>query len=122
MAAWNQYRLLENVEINEGHILLPKTGSDLILELSQEGIAHIWPLVPAFHHELSPAEESEKNQDFDNYLVDGDWAVHSPWMYFNSLDEVMAVMNGKKVPVSYRDLGSHLSIRTVRAFLRTAVT
>ena len=105
--------------IDDHDILLSKKGAGLILELSDDGIAHIWPMIPAFRAGRPLAQEAETNQDFSNYLFDGDWAAELPWMYFHDLDEVMTLMNRNEISVSYKELGSFPSIRAARATLYT---
>lgn len=121
MTGMHEYRVLLHIQIDAQGQLHYQNGSAIIIERSREGIVHIWPLLPIFQNDLPEAISAQsKSLHPDSYLVDGDWAVKEPWMYFNSLDEVTEQMNRQRMPITYRDLGWHPSIRSVRAMLDIA--
>ncbi len=114
---FNEYWVFENTELDANDQLKPCShAGGIILERSLDGIVHIWPMSPTFSALQDPAitEGATENED---YLIDGDWAVEEPWMYFPALSDVVALLNRQNISLSYRDLGWLPSIRTARAIM-----
>jgi len=111
----NEYRVLLNTVVNKHEVLQRKEGAATIVERTDEGIVFVWPLIPSIRVETNQAIEVRENQDYENYVIDGDWVINQPWMYFDNLDKVMDLLNQKRIPVSYVDLGWLSSIREARA-------
>lgn len=111
----NLFWLLRNVSVNENYVLVSEEGSNIIVELSEDGMCYIWPFSPTFKNLKSIEIEAQENQDIDNYLVDGDLLKDMPCGDFDDIEHVLAVLNRDAIPLSYRRLGPIKSIRGARA-------
>lgn len=108
----NEYHVITNVAWTDNAQLERSDGEAIIIEHTEDGIVFFWPLFPrCYDYE----ELLVGSQDLEDYLIDGAWIVPDPWMYFDRLENVLALINRQQLPLQTCSLGWLHSIREARA-------